>query len=108
MSDELTVAFLDMNIRNAASRGKKECFFYINGIEKSLPSLKPLEMLIVERLKDSDFGVEITSVSGRIPMSEFVAIESAYRDRMRHIGLRSVYRGPRRRDAEFVVLYMKS
>lgn len=52
----------DKNIRNAASRGKKECFFYIEGIEKSLglPPLKPLEMLIVERLKDSGFGVEIT------------------------------------------------
>lgn len=67
----------------------------------------------------------VCSVSGYIPMSEFVANESVYRARMRQIGLRSVYRGPRelsyysdmgneyetwtrRRNAEFVVLYAKS
>lgn len=52
----------DKNIRNAASRGKKECFFHIDSREKylGLPPLKPLEMMIVERLKDSGFWVEFT------------------------------------------------
>ncbi len=97
MSDELTVAFLDMMTPT----------FALSNLIKKYPA-RP--------------GVR--SVSGRIPMSEFVANESVYRDRMRQIGLRSVYRGPRetcpsrsgknydyeswtrRRNAEFVVLYM--
>ena len=100
MSDELTVAFLDMMTPT----------FALSNLIKKYPA-RP----------------GVTSVSGRIPMSEFVANESVYRDRMRQIGLRSVYRGPReisyssysvgskeyetwtrRRNAEFVVLYMKS
>ena len=97
MSDELTVAFLDMMTPT----------FALSNLIKKYPAQPG-----------------VTSVSGRIPMSEFVANESVYRDRMRQIGLRSVYRGPReisyygkskeyetwtrRRNAEFVVLYMKS
>ena len=101
MSDELTAAFLDMMTPT----------FALYNLIKKYPA-RP--------------GVR--SVSGRIPMSEFVANESVYRDRMRQIGLRSVYRGrreisysssssgeskeyeswTRRRNAEFVVLYMKS
>ena len=99
MSDELTVAFLDMMTPT----------FALSNLIKKYPA------------QPGD-----TSVSGRIPMSEFVANESVYRDRMRQIGLRSVYRGrreisysssssgeskeyeswTRRRNAEFVVLYM--
>ena len=96
MSDELTVAFLDMMTPA----------FALSNLIKKYPA-RP----------------GVTSVSGCIPMSEFVANESVYRDRMRQIGLRSVYRGPReisysssgeskeyeswtrRRNAEFVVLY---
>ena len=100
MSDELTVAFLDMMTPT----------FALSNLIKKYPA-RP----------------GVTSVSGRIPMSEFVANESVYRDRMRQIGLRSVYRGhreisyssfygkskeyetwTRRRNAKFVVLYMKS
>ena len=101
MSDELTVAFLDMMTPT----------FALSNLIKKYPA-RP----------------GTASVSGRIPMSEFVANESVYRDRMRQIGLRSMYRGPReisyssscsggskeyeswtrRRNAEFVVLYMKS
>ena len=98
MSDELTVAFLDMMTPT----------FALSNLIKKYPA-RP----------------GVTSISGRIPMSEFEANESVYRDRMRQIGLRSVYRGPReitysssgkskeyetwtrRRNAEFVVLYMK-
>ncbi len=90
MSDELTVAFLDMMTPT----------FALSNLIKKYPA-RP----------------GVASVSGRIPMSEFVANESVYRDRMRQIGLRSVYRGPRektkygfeswtrRRNAQFVVLY---
>ena len=104
MSDELTAAFLDMMTPA----------FALSNLIKKYPAQPG-----------------VTSVSGRIPMSEFVANESVYRDRMRQIGLRSVYRGrreisyssssssssgeskeyeswTRRRNAEFVVLYMKS
>lgn len=99
MSDELTVAFLDMMTPT----------FALSNLIKKYPA-RP----------------GVTSVSGHIPMSEFVANESVYRDRMRQIGLRSVYRGrretcpsaygkkydfetwTRRRNAEFVVLYVKS
>ena len=67
---------------------------------------------------------DVVSISGQIPMSEFVANEALYRDAMRKNGLRSIYRGPReisyyssgkrkgyetwtrRRNAKFVVLYM--
>lgn len=77
---------------------------------------------LLELIKKYPAHPGVTSVSGYIPMSEFVANESVYRDGMRHFGLRSVYRGPRelsyysdygneyetwtrRRNAKFVVLY---
>lgn len=99
MNDELMVAFLDMMTPT----------FALSDLIKKYPA-RP----------------GVSSVSGYIPMSEFVADEKVYRDRMRQIGLRSVYRGPRetcpsrsgknydyeswtrRRNAEFVVLYKKS
>ena len=100
MSDELTVAFLDMMTPT----------FALSNLIKKYPAQPG-----------------VTSVSGRIPMSEFEANETVYRDRMRQIGLRSVYRGPReisyssssgkskeyeswtrRRNAKFVVLYITS
>lgn len=78
---------------------------------------------LLELIKKYPAHPGVTSVSGYIPMSEFVANESVYRDGMRQFGLRSVYRGrretcpsasgkkydfetwTRRRNAEFVVLY---
>lgn len=98
MNDVLTPAFLDMMTPTFA---------------------------LSELIKNYPAPPGVASVSGYIPMSEFVANESVYRDRMRQIGLRSVYRGPRellnysdgskeyetwtrRRNAEFVVLYKKS
>lgn len=97
MSDELTVAFPDMPT------------FALSDLINKYPA-----------------PPGVSSVSGYIPMSEFVANESVYRDGMRQFGLRSVYRGPRetcpsrsgdkydfeswtrRRNANFVVFYKKS